>query len=327
MATIQEVAKKAGVSVATVSRVINHPERVAVKTRERVEKTIEQLNYEPSILGRNLRKSESRLILVLIPSIANPFYTEIINGIEDTVIKHGYNILLCQTESNPKRAMIYFNLIRNRMADGIISMDPTVDINHLNKLNETYPIIQCSEYDENGTISYVTIDSELAAYEAVNYLIGIGHEKIAFINSDEKYLYARQRRDGYERAFRENNLPVNEDLMYYAQGIGFELGENVVRDILNRADRPTAIFAVSDILAVGALREFSLNNVRVPEDIALVGFDKINLSSMTYPTLTTIAQPMYEMGCISAQMIINKINGKKVENVILEHKLVVREST
>lgn len=327
MATIQEVAKKAGVSVATVSRVINHPERVAVKTRERVEKTIEQLNYEPSILGRNLRKSESRLILVLIPSIANPFYTEIINGIEDTVIKHGYNILLCQTESNPKRAMIYFNLIRNRMADGIISMDPTVDINHLNKLNETYPIIQCSEYDENGTISYVTIDSELAAYEAVNYLIGIGHEKIAFINSDEKYLYARQRRAGYERAFRENNLLVDPELIYYADGIGFELGENVVRDILNRADRPTAIFAVSDILAVGALREFSLNNVRVPEDIALVGFDKINLSSMTYPTLTTIAQPMYEMGCISAQMIINKINGKKVENVILEHKLVVREST
>src|SRR5699024_343623 len=126
-----------------------------------------------------------RLILVLIPNISNPFYTDIINGIEDTIVKHGYNILLCQTDSNPDRMNIYFTLIRNRMADGIISMDPTVDKTYLNELARNYHIIQCSEYDEDGKISYVTSDSESAAYEATNYLIKKGHEKFALLNSDE----------------------------------------------------------------------------------------------------------------------------------------------
>src|SRR5690625_7509095 len=127
MATIQEVEQKAKVSVATVSRYLNNPDIVAQTTALRVEKAIKDLNYEPSILGRNLRKSESKLWIVLMPSISNPFYTDIINGIDDTAIEQGYNILLCQTDSNPKREAIYFNLIEIQLADVIISMDPTVN--------------------------------------------------------------------------------------------------------------------------------------------------------------------------------------------------------
>ncbi|RLL40578.1 LacI family transcriptional regulator [Oceanobacillus piezotolerans] len=327
MATIQEVAKKAGVSTATVSRVLNNSESVKEKTRIRVEQAIRELNYEPSVLGRNLRNSESRLLLVLIPSISNPFYTEIINGIEDTAISRGYNILLCETDSNPKREAIYFNMIRNRLADGIILMDPTVNRKNLYDLASRHPIVQCSEFDERGEISYVTIDNELAAYQAVKHLIKLGNKKIALINTDEKFLYARERRRGYEKALKEFDLPINSKWIRETERVHFEGGQQAMRSLLNELDKPNAVFSVSDVLAIGALKEIQLQGLKVPEEIAVVGFDKISFSNMTNPTLTTIAQPMYKMGCMSATMIINKIRGKEVESLILDHELIIREST
>src|SRR5690606_28987723 len=143
---IQQVAKQAGVSVATVSRVMNGQNTVSSKTRIKVEEAIKSLNYEPSILGRNLRNSESRIFLILIPSISNPFYLEIIKGIEHIALSQNYNILLCETDSNPEKENIYFDLVRKKMADGIISMDPAVNIETLKVLAEKYSIIQCSEY-------------------------------------------------------------------------------------------------------------------------------------------------------------------------------------
>lgn len=327
MATIQEVAQQAGVSVATVSRFLNNPAIVAKETGYRVEQAIKVLNYEPSILGRNLRKSESRLLIVLLPSISNPFYIEVINGIEDTAIDQGYNILLCQTDSNPKREVIYFNLIKNRLADGIISMDPTINREKLIEISGSYPLVQCSEYDKNGVISYVSINNEAAAYQAVKHLIKIGHEKIALINSDETFLYARERRQGYEKALKESGLPIYTNWMYMSRDLEFDSGRRAMKNLLDQADIPTAVFAVSDILAIGALKEINLKGLEVPKDIALIGFDKISFSNMTFPTLTTVAQPMYQMGCIAVDMLINKINGKKMESIILDHELVIREST
>src|SRR5699024_2940238 len=221
MVTIQEVAKSAKVSVATVSRYLNNPAIVAAKTRKRVEQSIRELNYEPSVLGRNLRKSESKLFIVLIPGISNPFYTEIIDGIEDTAIEHGYNILLCQTDSNPDREETYFNLIKNQLAAGIIMMDPTVNRQKINKIASEYPLVQCSEYDESGVISYVSIDNEIAAYEGVKYLIDCGHTRIGMINSEEKFLYARERNSGYMKAMTEVGLQVKEEWLYTADNLEF----------------------------------------------------------------------------------------------------------
>lgn len=327
MANIQQVAQKAGVSVATVSRVLNNNATVSPKSRLKVEAAIKELNYEPSMLGRNLRNSESRLLLVLIPSISNPFYTKIINGIEDTAISNNYNILLCETDSNPQRENIYFNMVKNKLADGVISMDPAVNMQKLNELAEQYPIIQCSEYEEGGCIPYVTIDNDVAAYNAVKHLIKLGHEKIALINSDEKFLYARQRRQGYERALQEFNLSIRKEWIYNTEHLEFDNGIQAMRKLLQQKERPTAVFAVSDTLAIGALKELNVSGLKVPEDVAVVGFDKISFSNMTNPTLTTVSQPMYKMGCTAANMLINKIKGNNVENIILDHELVIREST
>ncbi|WP_342431328.1 LacI family DNA-binding transcriptional regulator [Neobacillus sp. FSL H8-0543] len=327
MANIQQVAQKAGVSVATVSRVINHAESVAPKTRLKVENAIKVLNYEPSMLGRNLRNSESRLLIVLIPSISNPFYTEVINGIQNTAIANNYNILLGETDSNPQRENIYFNMIKNKLADGVISMDPAVNMKKLNDLAEKHPVILCSEYVEGGSIPYVTIDNELAAYHAVKHLIKLGNKKIALINSDEKFLYARQRRRGYERALREFDLPIREEMIYHTKQLDFQDGVQAMRMLLQLNQKPSAVFAVSDTLAIGALKEINASGLHVPDDMAIVGFDKISFSNMTNPTLTTVSQPMYKMGCTAANMLINRISGNNVESILLDHELVIREST
>jgi LacI family repressor for deo operon, udp, cdd, tsx, nupC, and nupG len=329
MATIQEVAKAASVSVATVSRVLNHRASVSPKTRVKVEDVIKELNYEPNMLGRNLRCSESRLILVLIPTIDNPFYSKIINGIEDVAIKNNYNILLCTTDSKPERENIYFDLLNRKLTDGIISMDPAVNIDSLNRLAERYPIIQCSEYAESGKIPYVSIDNETASYKAVKHLISLGHKRIALINSDEKYLYARHRKQGYMRALEEYGLHFKEEWMVNTQELDFEYGQRAMRNLLNLEERPTAVFAVSDTLAIGALKEIKDHQLKVPEDIAVVGFDKIAFSNMTNPTLTTVSQPMYKMGCEAAKMLIHKLNHRDepVESIELEHELIIREST
>ncbi|MBP1970220.1 alanine racemase [Virgibacillus natechei] len=327
MANIQQVAREAGVSVATVSRVLNEQDTVTTKTRIKVEDAIKKMNYEPSMLGRNLRNSESRILLILIPKISNPFYFEIIKGIESTALSHNYNILLCETDSNPARENIYFDLVKKKMADGIISMDPAVNMETLTELSKTHAIIQCSEYAPNSGIPYVTIDNEEAAYRAVKHLISIGHEKIALMNSDDKFLYARQRKKGYQKALEEHSISINEDYVCRADELGFEYGQHAMKKILSLKDRPTAVFAVSDLLAIGALKEINSNGLQVPNDIAIVGFDKIDFSNMTHPTLTTIGQPMYQMGTIAAKMLMNKIKGETVESVVLEHELVIREST
>ncbi|ENH96837.1 LacI family transcriptional regulator [Gracilibacillus halophilus YIM-C55.5] len=327
MANIQEVAKKAGVSVATVSRVMNGNTSVTSATRLKVEHAIEELKYEPSVLGRNLRNSESRLLLVLIPTISNPFYTEIINGIEETAIQNGYNILLCETDSSVQRENIYLNMVKNKVVDGVITMDPAINVNKLNDLARQYPVIQCSEYEEGGVIPYVSINNELAAYHAMKHLIKIGHERIALINSDEKFLYARQRRQGYNRALKEYQLPIDEDLIYHTDQLDFDYGIQAMRHLLQLEKKPTAVFAVSDTLAIGALKELNESGFQVPEDIAVVGFDKISFTNMTNPTLTTISQPMYKMGSTAAMMLINNIMGKKVESILLDHELVIRDST
>ncbi|MBM6616599.1 LacI family DNA-binding transcriptional regulator [Bacillus suaedaesalsae] len=327
MANIQHVARQAGVSVATVSRVLNGQDTVSAKTRIKVEDAIKKLNYEPSMLGRNLRNSESRILLILIPSIKNPFYLEVIKGIENIAISQNYNILLCETDSNPERENIYFDLVRKKMADGIISMDPAVNVETLKKLAENHAIIQCSEYAEDSGIPYITIDNEEASYLAVKHLIKLGHEKIALVNSDEKYLYARQRKLGYVRALKEHGLSMNEQYIIHTEELGFEQGQQAMKKIMQLADRPTAVFAVSDLLAIGALKEINANGLHVPNDMAVVGFDKIDFSNMTNPTLTTIAQPMYKMGTIAAKMLINQIKGEHVDSIILDHELVIREST
>ncbi|WP_080875681.1 LacI family DNA-binding transcriptional regulator [Oceanobacillus timonensis] len=327
MANIQEVAKQAGVSIATVSRVLNNTCNVSEKTRYKVEKAIQELNYAPSMLGRNLRNSESRLLLVLIHTFSNPYYTEIINGIEDYAIENNYHILLCETDGNLQREDIFLNMIRNKLADGMISMNPTMHVNKLKELSMSHPIVLCSDYYEDANIPYIAIDNTTAAYRAVKYLITMGNKKIGLINFNEDLLYAKQRRIGFEKALNEFQLPICNAWIHHSEGLTFQDGVETMRRMLRSKDRPTAIFAISDTLAIGAIKELHAHGIKVPEEMAIIGFDNIAFSSMTTPTLTTVSQPTYQMGYRSAKMVIDRIQGTTVENIIMDYELIIREST
>ncbi|WP_018924525.1 LacI family DNA-binding transcriptional regulator [Salsuginibacillus kocurii] len=329
MLNIHKVAEEAGVSVATVSRVINNQGTVAKKTQEKVEKVISRLNYEPNMLGRNLRNSESRLIMVLVPTISNPFYAQIVQGIEDIVRKENYNVFLCTTDSEPEREKVFLDYVRQKLTDGVIFMDPAVEVEMLQDLANRYPVIQCCEYNEDLNIPYISIDDTQASYKAVKHLITMGHEKIAIINSDETFQYARNRKKGYLKALEEYGLPIKDEWILKNSELNFEAGQNSMRKLLRADDKPTAIFAVSDILAIGALKRMNEEGLQAPEDIAVVGFDNIPFASMTNPALTTIAQPMYEIGSQAAKMLFQKINtpDEPVSSTLLDNELIIREST
>ena len=326
--TIQDVAKAAGGSVATVSRVINNSEAVTESTREAVMSAIKILNYQPNLLGRNLRRTETRRLLVLLPNIGNPFYARIVKGIEDVAHKNGYNVMLCNTDSDAERERMYLELLKSRLADGVIFMAPVLGKEGLTEIGKSFPVVQCCEYTEGAQVSHVSIDNHAAAYKLTKHLISAGHQRIGMISCRGAVVSIMQRENGFKKALADSGIGFREELVKYGD-YSFNSGLRAANQFVSMKDRPTAIFAISDIMAIGALRSIRENNLKVPEDMAVAGFDNINFASMCNPTLTTISQPKYDMGCISMELLLRQIRGelKEPKEILLEYEIIIREST
>lgn len=327
-ATIQDVAKAAGVSVATVSRVINNSPSVSGNTRDTVMEAIQKLNYQPNLLGRNLRRTETRLVLVLLPSIANPFYARVVKGIEDVAHKNGYNILLCNTDAEQNRERIYLDLLKSRLADGVVFLAPELSQEELTGIGRNYPVVQCCEYKEGAMVSRVSIDNFGAAYKAVRHLTGLGHRRIAMISARNNFLSTLRRQEGYRQALMDAGLERDETLIRFGD-YGFNSGLRAANQLLALKERPTAIFSISDIMAIGAIRAARECGLCVPDDLAVMGFDNISFASMNHPKLTTISQPKYELGCVAMELLLSQIRAemKEPQEVFLENELIIREST
>lgn len=328
MVTIQEVAKAAEVSVATVSRVLNNSPSVNPETRERVQEVIERLNYSPNLLGRNLRRSETKMILVLLPSISNPFYSKIVRGIEDVASRNSYNVMLCNTNSDLQKEKVYIDLLRNRLADGMILMASTLDRHELSQIGAQFPVVQCCEYKEGAKVSHVSIDNVEAAYKMTKHLIDLGHKRIGLITNSNQYVSSAQREEGYKRALKENNIKLDSDLIKYGD-YSFRSGMLAAKEFLVMKEMPTAIFAISDIMAIGVIKELKNNGLRVPEDMAVAGFDNISMASMYDPSLTTVSQHQYGLGGTSMELLLKQIREelKEPQDALLEYELIIREST
>lgn len=328
MATIKDVAKLAGVSVATVSRVLNDSPSVIPKTREIVLGAIEQLNYKPNLLGRNLRRSQTKNILVLLPTISNPFYSKIVKGMEDVAHNEGYQIMICTTGSNIGREETYINLLSNKLVDGVIFLAPEINANQLSEINKLFPIIQCCEYKMGAKVPCVSIDNEKAAYDAVNHLISIGHKRIGMISSKNHFMSTIKRERGYKKALEDAGIFFDIGYIKYGD-YGFKSGFDAMQQFLKMNPPPTAIFSISDLMAIGAISTIEKNDLSVPGDIAVVGFDNISFSSIYKPRLTTVSQPQKELGKTAMELLLKRIISKieNNEHVILDHELLIREST
>lgn len=324
--SIIEISKRAGVSTATVSRVLNGSSLVRPDTRDRVEAVIAELGYQPNLLARNLRTAESRLLLTMVPDFGNPFYAEIVRGIDAVARREGYHVLLCDTGADLPSERTYFDMLGKRLADGAICLDPETTQHALAQEMGGLCWVACCEFDPDGPVPYVGIDNEKAAFDAVSYLIGKGRKRIALLNSDERYRYARLRRKGYEAALAAAGLAPLP--MLKTMGVAFEDGRTRVAELLSSQAPPDAIFAVSDTLAIGAMRGLRDAGLSVPGDVAVMGFDNIPISMMVEPQLSTVEQPMKQLGETAAELLLKRLRepDAEVAGTLLAHRLVLRDS-
>lgn len=323
-APINAVAALAGVSTATVSRVLNRSKPVNAETRERVEAAVAQLGYRANPFARSLISGESRLILVLVPDFANPFFAEIVQGIESVTRQRGYNIVLSVASGSGPLDPVY-----DRLTDGVISMAHASDGSAQAGASprRKLPWVACSEFmPDDAGVPYVSIDHRQAAIDAVQYLLNRGHRRIALLSADEDYAWARQRRAGYEMALKRAGLKVDPAYVRVARGTDYADGSEAAGALLSLRQPPTAVFAVADTLAIGAIKAFRRAGRRIPDDIAVVGFDNVPLAQVFEPGLTTIAQPMRELGAGAAELLLELLSGGTPAPRTLPHSLVVRES-
>ncbi|WP_203364016.1 LacI family DNA-binding transcriptional regulator [Bacillus sp. REN10] len=328
MATIHDVAKLAKVSIATVSRVTSNENVVNEKTKERVLKAMKELGYKPNSAARTLRMSQSNIIVVLMINIKNAFFSEFIRGIEEVAREAGYYLLLGSTDGEAEKEKEYIDLIRESRVDGVILTTASVEMNSaIEEISRNSPIVLTFDYVPNQDIPSISIDNESASRKITNHLIKLGHQRIAHITGDMRRLQSQTRLSGYKQALYQNGIAVDEALIQEG-GYLFEDGYAAAQKLLSFEKRPSAIYGGNDNVAIGALKAVQDAGLRVPDDIAVVGFDDVDMSRYTTPRLTTIHQPRYEIGKRAMNLLLKKIKHEKIDrpHVILEDKLIVRES-
>lgn len=328
MVTIRDVAKKAKISITTVSRVLNQSNhRVNPRTKQRVLRAIEELNYRPNILARGLLKKGTQTIGVIVPDISNSYYSEITHGIEDIANKNGYTVIICNTYRLSSRVLNYIEVLAERQVDGIIlagGINGKSLIEESLKRNELKVVL----IGEHGIdFPSVQIDNFAGAYNAISYLIESGHRDIGFIKGPSRSITSRERLKGYRKALEDNHIKVKESLIkngdFTPKG-----GVEATKSLIGQKIKPSAIFCANDQMAIGAIKILRESGYRVPEDMAIVGFDDIELASYIRPSLTTISVPMYRLGQKAMTDLLNIIKKKGVEKKsVLQTKLIIREST
>ncbi len=331
MVKIEDVARAAGVSVATVSRVLNEQGGVLPQTQEKVKKAVEQLHYEPNLLARNLRKNESRIILILAPNFSNPYYSNVLSGICDVSRNLGYSTLIYNTyDSNALNESLVWSLFQKNRADGMITLAVNRDDGWLSKYAGKYPLVQCSEYVEDAALPHISVDNRLASRESVQHLIAQGHKRIGIVTSANRYLSSANRLRGYLDALEAAGIPRDEALITYASAdYSFASGKQAARDLLSLPQPPSAIFCVSDILALGVIASAGKMGLQVPWDLSVMGFDDVDYTTMFHPYLSTVAVPCYELGRRSMLLLYDHIMQKPgaLQEEYLPHGIVLRETT
>jgi DNA-binding LacI/PurR family transcriptional regulator len=327
--TIYDVAEKAGVSISTVSRVINNTGRISEKTKKKVQEIMETLRYQPSVVASALTGKRTSTIGLVIPDVANPFFSEIARRVEDRGRELGFNLLMCNTDNNPDTEEMYLSLLKQKSVDGIIIGTTTKNSSVLKDLlQENFPLALIAQDIPELTINVVSVDDFLGGYQATSHLVSLGHKKIAMILGNLSRTSDKYRLQAYRQVLEDNELEYDEKLVIHTD-YSIEDGKRAALEILELPQRPTAIFACFDSLAVGvyqAAKELGLN---IPNDLSVVGFDNTILATIVDPPLTTIAQPMDEMGRQVMDLIVREIEGEKnmKQRVTLPPELIIRNST
>lgn len=326
MASIKDVAKEAGVSVATVSRVINKKGVCAPQTVEAVMNAVAKLGYKPNLFGKALRRSETNIIMVMLSSLANTFCSRVIHAIDKIAGKNGYHVMVCTTEGVKSKEDYYTAFACNGLFDGIIILNSSLSQEEMASLSSQIPVVQCNEYIDTKDTPYITIDNRKAAYDAVSRLIKTGNKRIVYYTVENDLISTKERFAGYREALEENGIEFDEDLIVYGN-YGYRNAVTMFENFLYKEIPFDAVFAISDRMAAGALSVLNAKGTKVPAEVEVIGFDNTDISYTSSPMLTTVAQPHYELGSKAFEQLKSLINGEKPENIVLSHKIMAREST
>lgn len=322
--TIMDVANHANVSKATVSRVMNENPKVTNDIRQRVLLSIKELGYQPNANARNLANNTSNVIGLILPDITNPYFPVIARGIEDAAHQEGFSLFISNTDNSPSIEQEYIKKMMNQQVAGIILISSILNEQKVNELSELkIPFVLCDRFLEDTPFDTVSIDHYKASYEVVLDLIGKGHQQICHLSGPDVVQSAKMRKQAYCDAMDEHHLKHCIRIGDFSYESGYQLMNSILKETT-----PTAVFAANDLIALGAMSAIQEQNLRIPQDISVIGCDDILFAQMSNPKLSTISVPAYQIGVTAISMLAERIKGDKsiARNLILNHKFVQRES-
>lgn len=329
MVTIKDIAREVGVSPSTVSRALSDSPLISEKTKQNVKEVAQRLGYERNELARGLVKGSSGAVGLVVADITNPFFSDIAQGVGEVAHRFGYGVMLCDTAGKANRESDYIRLLRRKRVDGLILTSATMDDPYLKDLAKTRtPFILVSRLCRSVDAPYVVVDDRVGARLAVEHLINLGHQYIGFIGGPADVQSSRDRMATYREVLQEHGLAEKEEWMGFSdftQAAGRKAG----RQMLSLPERPSAIFAANDMIALGVLEVAEEMGVLIPDDLSLVGYNDISYASLPRVQLTTVAQPTQEMGQIASEWLLSTIEEHKRHplHCVLNPHLVVRRST
>ena len=330
MANIKQVAERAGVSVATVSRVLNNSGFVSPELRQRVVDAMHELHYQINAPARSLRRQETHTVGVLVPQLDHPFFSALSFAIEQTLSAESYHVFICSAEESSAKEEDYTKMMLRQRVDGVIIGPTGYNKANLTKLvNQNIPVVLVDRDLPELEVSRVVINNVRGGYDGAQHLLALGHKRISVIGAHEHSGAMERRANGILQAFSERGNGCKPDLVFTHHLQQFEEGYTTALHLLQQHPRPTAIYALNDVLAIGVLKAAAELHLRVPDDLSIVGFDDIDMASYVVPALTTVAQPIYDMGKTAAQILLRQMNGtdQPIETVRFDTQLIVRDST
>ncbi len=325
MANIKDVAKRANVSISTVSRVINGTANVRPELKERVIKAINELNYRSNPLARGLKGFPTRTLGLIIPNIENPFFPAMVRGVQDVANKNGYAIFLCNTDEDPELEEIQYFLLLEKKVDGLLLVTSSMNVSFLNK-GYHVPVVLLDRYVENTDLSYVVVDHRRGMKLALKHLESIERKKVVFLGSKATTSGAKERVEAFMEYFK-GEADIKKRIFFgdYSEKSGAHMTQKLLKENIDF----DAIVCGNDLIAFGAIKVLEAHGISIPDEVSVIGYDDILFSAYHSPKLTTVHQPTYELGEIAAHLIIDEIEKKKSEpkHIRLEPRLIVRQTS
>jgi LacI family transcriptional regulator len=334
--TIKDIAKALGLSTSTVSRALRDSYEISPETKKLVLEYSEKINYRPNPIALSLKEKRSRSIGIIVCEIANSFFSQIINGIESIAYDKGYNVIIAQSHESYDREVINVQYLASRSIDGLLVSvsSETQDLNHLKNLHDRgFPIVFFDRIVDEMETHKVIVDNFKGAYDATEHLIKSGYKHIAALAGSEYLSITKERLSGYRKALEDHGIPYDEQYIQHCLhgGMLYNEVENALTELLKLKKKPDAIIASADKLTTNCLRYFKKRKIKVPDDVALIGFSNLDLTDLLSPSLSVVRQPAFEMGELSTELLIQLIESKRpvkdFERKILPPQLFIREST